>query len=293
MKFGGALLSSKIEILSKLPNDLIPTTIEIRDGESFASINTKRMHQKMSFPVIAKPDNAERGKGIYKLENENELKELVDRVKQQTYLIQEYVSYPIELGVLVFRNKKGELTISSMCEKSFCSVTGDGETKLGDLIQNQVRVAHRIPYFKNKYQNEWNDVLDEGQTLVIEPIGSHNLGTKFCDARKRINEDIYKWLDRLLSCLPLFDYGRIDMKIESWDAFKFNRGIKILEINGVNAEPIHIYDSEQSIGQAYQSIFYHMKVIFNLSQQKESKPPYSFYEFLKGAYLNVTQKNIC
>jgi len=135
--------------------------------------------------------------------------------------------------------------------------------------------------------------LDEGQTLVIEPIGSHNLGTKFCDARKRINEDIYKWLDRLLSCLPLFDYGRIDMKIESWDSFKFNRGIKILEINGVNAEPIHIYDSEQSIGQAYQSIFYHMKVIFNLSQQKESKPPYSFYEFLKGAYLNVTQKNIC
>jgi hypothetical protein len=192
MKFGGALLSSKIEILSKLPKDLIPNTIEIRDGDSFAYVNTKRVHQKMSFPVIAKPDNAERGKGIYKLENESELKELVDRVKQQTYLIQEYVSYPIELGILVFRNKKGELTISSMCEKSFCSITGDGKTKLGDLIQNQIRVAHRIPYFKNKYQNEWNDVLDEGQTIIIEPIGSHNLGTKFCDARKRINEDIYK-----------------------------------------------------------------------------------------------------
>ena len=105
MKFGGALLSSKIEILSKLPKDLIPNTIEIRDGDSFAYVNTKRVHQKMSFPVIAKPDNAERGKGIYKLENESELKELVDRVKQQTYLIQEYVSYPIELGILVFRNK--------------------------------------------------------------------------------------------------------------------------------------------------------------------------------------------
>ena len=84
---------------------MITNTIEIRDGDSFAYVNTKRVHQKMSFPVIAKPDNAERGKGIYKLENESELKELVDRVKQQTYLIQEYVSYPIELGILVFRNK--------------------------------------------------------------------------------------------------------------------------------------------------------------------------------------------
>jgi len=82
MKFGGALLSSKIEILSKLPKDLIPNTIEIRDSDSFAYVNTKRVHQKMSFPVIAKPDNAERGKGIYKLENESELKELVNRVKQ-------------------------------------------------------------------------------------------------------------------------------------------------------------------------------------------------------------------
>lgn len=93
--------------------------------------------------------------------------------------------------------------------------------------------------------------------------------------------------------LPEFDYGRIDMKIIDWEAFKHNEGIKILEINGVNAEPIHIYDTKQNIAQAYTSIFYHMDLIYQLSKEKRMKTPYSFSDFLKGSYTIITKKNIC
>ena len=127
-----------------------------------------------------------------------------------------------------------------MCEKSFFSITGNGKSTLGNLILKDFRVAHRIPYFKTKYQDEWNNVLQKGKTVIIEPIGNHNLGTRFCNANQRINKDVYRWLKTFIVHLPEFDCGRIDMKITNWRAFKHNEGIKILEINGVNAEPIHI-----------------------------------------------------
>ncbi|MDG1823506.1 MAG: ATP-grasp domain-containing protein [Flavobacteriaceae bacterium] len=276
MKFGGAILSSKIETLSKLPDRLIPKTILINPSDSFETINQNRLIKRIAFPIIAKPDNAERGKGVHKLENENDLKHLVQKIKQQTYLIQEFVCYPIELGILVHKTQTGDLQITSLCEKLFCSVTGNGKSTLGDLILKDFRVAHRVPYFKNKYQNEWSNVLQKDKTVIIEPIGNHNLGTRFCNANHRINKDIYRWLKTFMTHLPEFDYGRIDMKIANWEAFKDNKGIKILEINGVNAEPIHIYDTKQSIGQAYKSIFYHMKVIYQLSKEKKMTPPTPF-----------------
>ena len=293
MNFGGAILSSKVEILSQLPDRLIPKTILIDHSDSFETINQKRHSQNITFPIIAKPDNAERGKGVYKLGNESDLKRFIKKIKQQTYLIQEFVSYPIELGILVHKTPTGYFHITSMCEKAFCSVTGNGKSTLGDLILKDIRVAHRIPYFKSKYQSEWNMVLQKGETVIIEPIGNHNLGTRFCNANHRINKDIYKWVKTFMSHLPLFDYGRIDMKIANWESFKHDDGIKILEINGVNAEPIHIYDEKQSIGQAYRSIFYHMNVIYQLSKEKQMKTPYSFSDFLKGSYTIITQKNIC
>lgn len=154
MNFGGAILSSKIKILSQLPEMLVPKTILITPSSSFETINQRRLIKGIRFPVIVKPDNAERGKGVHKLENENDLKRYVQKIKQQTYLIQEFVTYPIELGILVHRTQTGDLRITSMCEKSLCRVKGDGESTLGDLILKDVRVAHRIPYFKTKYQGE-------------------------------------------------------------------------------------------------------------------------------------------
>ena len=194
MNFGGAILSSKIEMLSQLPDRLIPKTILIDHSYSFRIINKRRLTRNIAFPIIAKPENAERGKGVHKLECESELKNFVKKIKHQTYLIQEFVSYPIELGILIHKTKSGDLHITSICEKSFCSVTGNGKSSLGDLILTDFRVAHRISYFKAKYKNEWNNVLPKGKTVTIEPIGNHNLGTRFCNANHRINKDIYKWL---------------------------------------------------------------------------------------------------
>jgi len=45
---------------------------------------------------------------------------------------------------------------------------------------------------------------------------------------------------------------------------------KIIEINGVNAEPTHIYDPNHTLAKAYRDIFFHMKIIYQISKQNRS-----------------------
>jgi hypothetical protein len=43
-----------------------------------------------------------------------------------------------------------------------------------------------------------------------------------------------------------------------------------MEINGVNAEPTHIYHPDYGILKAYRDIFSHMKIIYEISEQNRS-----------------------
>ena len=66
------------------------------------------------------------------------------------------------------------------------------------------------------------------------------------------------------------------------------------EVNGVNSEPIHIYDPNVSIWNAYRDIFFQMKIIFDLSQKrlKEEYPTQSLFAFLKGTQQVLGKKMI-
>ncbi len=56
----------------------------------------------------------------------------------------------------------------------------------------------------------WDAIAPKGQTQLIEPIGSHNLGTKFINGNalksSAIEARIHQWADQL----PGFYYGRFD-----------------------------------------------------------------------------------
>ncbi len=67
-----------------------------------------------------------------------------------------------------------------------------------------------------------------------------------------------------------------------------------MEVNGVNSEPIHIYDPSYSIWNAYRDIFFQMKIIFDLSQKrlKDEYPTQSLFEFLKGTQQVLGKKMI-
>ncbi len=291
MKFGGAFLSSKQHYLKTIPDLWKPITMLVSDLNDFESIKSQLDFLKLEFPLIVKPDMGERGKDVEKIASLDELKSYLMNV-HQTVLIQEYIDYPIELGILFYWDPNGNPQISSIGSKEFCKLFGDGTRTLEALVDANHRIAHRKTILKERFETQWNQIIPKGEAILIEPIGNYNRGTTFLDARSHYSTEMLEWVVNCVQHIPDFDYGRIDLKIKKWNSFKTKTGIKILEINGVNSEPIHIYDPSFSIWNAYQTIFKHMHIIYQLSQHKlnNQSQTLSLFEFIRGARKVLSNK---
>lgn len=271
MHYGGAFLTSKYKVLKHLDKSNLPTTVLVQPKTSFSDIEQLLIENKIAYPLIVKPDKGERGKGVEKINTSKDLRLHHKRFEQITFLIQEYIDYTIELGILFFWDKNDKPIISSVTQKSFCSITGNGTDCFGTLVQQKERIQHRIKIIRKRFEKQWNTIPSDGEKILLEPIGNHNKGTMFLDARHMLSTEMLHWTKSCAEKVPGFDYGRFDIKIKQWNAFSSTNknDIKIMEVNGVNSEPCHIYDPSYTLIKTYKDIFYHMRIIYELSKQKK------------------------
>lgn len=291
MNNGGALNASKQDYLSKLPNEWVPKTVQIATDICKKNLLKQIEIHALSFPLIVKPDRGERGKEVNLVHDIDLLFNAFKHSSYQDLLVQEYCNYPNETGILYYRlphQNKGH--VSSVTTKKFYTVYGDGQSTWGELIQSNIRVAHRLKELASRYENRWNELALESEFLKVEPIGSHNLGTQFLSGQHLINTSLNECMDTLANQLPGFNYGRFDIKYKQWESFIRGKDFKILEINGVNSEPTHIYDSSITLRKAYKEIFSHMRIIYEISCQNrllgiQPKPLKAFlHELIKTAF---------
>jgi len=182
-------------------------------------------------------------------------------------ILQEYVSWPLELGILYYKYPDGSgEEISSVTIRDFLKVRGDGHTSLRRLIKGKNRAQLRRKYLLGRYKDRLNEIIPEGEEIVLEPIGNHNRGTCFLDGNSLINDQMLDVFSKIAADLQGFDYGRFDVKANSLDDLYLGINISILELNGVNSEPAHIYDPEYSLLNAYRDIARHMKIIYMISR---------------------------
>ena len=294
MNFGGAFLSSKNKALQNIPKEWVPKTLLVNPEEDFSRIKKGLQKEKIKFPLIVKPDMGERGKGVEIIPQLSDLENHIAGLPKEPYLIQEYIEYPLELGILFYWDLEGKPQISSIGSKSFCHVIGNGKDPFKALVKKNPRLATRIPLLEKRFKKEWETILPKDKHLLIEPIGNHNRGTTFLDGRNYYSKELLDWTANCARQIPGFDYGRFDIKIKDKNAFKRKKNIKIMEVNGVNSEPIHIYDPNYSIWNAYRDIFFQMKIIFDLSQKRLKKeyPTQSLFAFLKGTQQVLGKKMI-
>lgn len=285
MKFGGAIGADKMTSLKPLAAKYLPITLLVFDDMSFDDLVAQIQLSGLDFPVIAKPNNGERGKGVEKIMSSDELKTYWLSHKGEL-LIQEFVDSRNELGVLYYKDPKtGMGMISSVVRKGFLQVTGDGKATLRHLINTNTRARFRQKYLYQKFIRILDDVLPQGQTLFLEPVGNHCRGTEFISGQSLINNDLIKVFDQICESIPELDYGRFDIKIESVERMYKGDGIKIMEINGVNAEPAHIYDKEMSLFGAYKEVKKHFDIIFEISRHRrdpEKEDNATVSDFLVG-----------
>lgn len=268
---GGLFSESKINILRKIPVQYLPITCFFPKGIPFHSVLTEIKKNKLSYPLIAKPDVGERGLLVKLIYNQEELEkhlnsQLID------WIIQEYVDLPTEASVFYHRmpnDNSGRIT--SLCYKDFLAFNGDGQTSIGAWMEQDFRASKQLNRFLREQPQLLKSIPAAGERIVLEPIGNHNRGTTFLNGNNWINDEMEKAFDVLALQMPNSYYGRFDLRCISLESLQKGQDFKVLEFNGIGAEPAHIYDPKMPVRKKYAEIFRHWKIIFRIYTQQKAR----------------------
>jgi hypothetical protein len=268
MEMGGFGGYSKYNVIKRFHSHLIPRTLFVQ-AAIFppAEVLQSVQQNSLKFPLIIKPDVGERGWKVEKIDTPAAFIEYLT-ANPRPLLIQEYIPYPLELGIMYHRLPgQGKGRITSVVQKEFLSVTGDGKSSLQDLFRQCTRTRYHLPMLLKLYKHNLHKVYPDGEALELVSIGNHCRGTTFLDANYLITPALEEIFDNISKQIEGFYFGRYDIRVPSLADLYAGQNIKILELNGANSEPAHIYDPHMSILSAYWHLFAHWHTLFEVSMQ--------------------------
>ena len=268
IKNGGMFGCSKFKILELIPEDVKPITLFFQKGVSEEVALFQIESNKLQYPIIAKPDMGNRGWQVEKIKSENELLEYM-RICQVNFIIQEYIDLPIELGVFYYCMPDQEQgVISSVVLKEMLKVTGDGNSTLRELMMKYDRAKLQVQFLAQK--RGLSTVPPKGEEVELVAIGNHSRGATFLNGNHLITKQLRAQFDQLHKKIDGVFYGRYDLRCASYEML--NKGqMKIMEFNGANAEPAHIYHPGFSLLEAYRILFKHWKILGQISRANHQK----------------------
>jgi hypothetical protein len=272
--YGGFFGESKIAILEKINKAYLPKTIFLNSDVSFAEAKKMLLNEQIQFPFICKPNIGERGTNVEKIVDEVGFFRYFSNL--QNIIVQEYIDYQIELGVLYYRlpnAAKGSIT--SITKKGFLKVAGDGKSSILQLMELSDRARFQVDSMKKKLAGNINKIPEMGHEIELEPIGNHCRGTTFFDNNFLINQQLSDVFDAIAIPIEGFHYGRFDLRVKSIEDLYQGKNIKIMELNGVSADPGHIYDPNYKLFRAYADVAKHWRILADISieQSKLGEKP--------------------
>ena len=288
LTFGGFEGEGKKEMYEQLPPGTYPKSRYISPKMGFNEVVTRIADGNFQYPVAVKPDIGTMGFMFRKIENEQQLKKYHQKMPSD-YIIQEFVTYPLEVSVFYYRfpqHEKG--TITGFIKKEFLEVKGDGRSTLWQLIQRYERVQYRLDEMKTKHEHKLDDIIPENEIFILSPALNLSRGGRLVSLEHEKDERLLKVFDDLSHYTKYFYYGRYDIKCASVEELKAGRNYSILEFNGSGAEPHHAYGNGNTLWQAHQIFLRHWKILYRISKYNDAHgvPYWGFTrgrKFLKAA----------
>lgn len=239
--WGGMFDAPKSDLLNRLKAENQPKSHFIPFHSAVPALP-----QNFSFPVILKPDTGERGRLVSKINDEEAWLAYWHKAPAGNYMVQEFVHFGFEFGVFVIREASGDFRIHSLTWKLPLGVVGDGVSRLGELLEQHPRAQRFRSFWPEIDAATSRKVLAVGEWFPLHFSGNHSRGATFLDARAYISPAMEAAFNALLSGLDGFHYGRLDVMVERPELLCEAAKIKVLEINGANSEPAHVYDPASS-----------------------------------------------
>lgn len=265
---GGFFGEKKDEILKLIPSQYLAKTIVVKNAD-LTNLNVRLFEAQIDYPLILKPIVGERGFGVKRVSSLQEI--LNYAAVHSDFLIQEYVSYELELGLMFYKlPSTNEVFVTSLAEKEYLNVIGDGINNVEQLLQANSRSSLYFDLVRREYAWQLPIVPKKHEKLIIHRVGNHCKGTRFINVNNKINPQIIERIKTLLAGIEGVFYGRFDLKIPSYKDLENGTNFKIFELNGVSSEPVHVYDLP-NVFLAYFSLAWHWLVIIKVAKQNIKK----------------------
>ncbi len=303
MPDGGVVGESKSDILAQvddpaiLPHVLIPAdedpNARIARAKQFMD-RTEERFRAFTYPVILKPDAAQRGAGVTKIECEAGF---ADYFEQNTgpAQLQAYHPGPCEAGIFYVRAPgEADGSIFSITDKTFPVITGDGTSDLETLIWKHKRFRCQHDTFHVRFADDLQRVLAKSETLRLAEAGNHAQGTKFTDGRNLITPELTARVDQLCRKIDGYHFGRIDVRYADPDAFMRGEGLAVIELNGVTSESTNIYDPSWSVFQAQRTLRHQWRLCFEIgaAHRRLGLKPKPLWKLLRDVFRYYREREV-
>lgn len=246
-----------------LPSVLLESYLTV-DEKKAAIHKFAKVH---AFPLILKSNVGSVGKGIVKINNDEDIEKHTPRLLGG-FILQKFTSFPYECGIFYVR-QNGKPRVTGINMKHFPTVIGNGEDDLLTLARNHYRYTQHWNSFLQDIDT--SEILEEGQEKRLSFIGSHTLGCKFTDDEHLRTPELESEIFKLFESQPGFNFGRVDVKAADEDALKRGEFV-VIEVNGVASLPTHMFDPKFSVIQAYKIFFEHGKYLAQIAAEHRNKP---------------------
>lgn len=291
IEHGGFFGESKAAILKKIPQEYKAKTFFFEFGTDIRAVFTVLATAQLDWPLVCKPDNGERGYQVAVVHRPAELQKQIDSIAGN-FIVQEFIAHPLEFGIFYHRFPNGRSGITSIVQKEFLSVRGDGNKTVKMLMAENLRSLLQIERFEREKPELLLEIPARGEQYLLEHIGNHSKGTKFLNANHLANPALVAVFDRISIAMQGIHFGRFDLKVSNLEDLYLGKNIRILEFNGATSEVAHIYQPGYALLQAYKDVFYHMRLLQQISMQHHqlSVPYSSFVPFIKQIHTYLSKK---
>jgi hypothetical protein len=269
MRNAGFFGNTKTEMYASLPSSSYPNTLLLTATMTLEQVRESMMNIGFEYPLIVKPNIGERGEQLEKLDHEQDLIRY-----RKTYsfdcILQPFIDYDFECSIFCYRLLSSNSTIiTSVVGKKFLQVVGDGQSSLEALINKDDRAYLQKESLSKKWHTNFKEVIPKGEVVILRPNANHSKGAAFYDLNFTNDAALLKIVDGWCQQMKGFRYGRFDIRCESMDQLKANQNYKIIEVNGIGAEPIDMYIPGTSVWKSWKILIFHWRKMYQISQINE------------------------
>lgn len=264
--YGGMLEDKKSDIYDLLPQDLVPTTKVCTTIDGAIEFLKE---SGLDYPIIAKPNIGLKGMEVEKVHSQEALEQLfATDTKNREWILQEFLDDPCEYSILFYKcPTSGEYGITSFIEKVYPQEVADGIHTYRKIIAECKNPFLKKATVRRRFSDRLDTVPPKGTKITLDEIGNYSRGASFYSKMHEVDQAMVTTYYNQYRDQTDINFFRIDCKAKSMEEVKAGK-YKILEVNGMKSEPLHIYDPKYSFSDIRKEIISHWKTIEKVSREQ-------------------------